>query len=416
MKIRSTGKCMEKNKSIVYIGDFDLRNENVQAHLVKNNGKILNKLGYTVVFVGINRYAANISETNKLPKIDLGRNLYLELPNTLNFKGLWKCRKIIRCIISYINNVSCNSDVQYVISYQAPTYSVVLKYIAEWCKINKVRYIVNCADLPIFDNQPFIRRSIMKINWHWMHKINHKYADGIISVSGFISEFYFKKNRPSVIIPPLFDEDISFNFEKNDITTFLYAGTPFATTGKAVNPKGMKDRLDKVIELFLQLSKRNVRYRFVIVGITKEAYLKCVPQHKEALEKEKQIEFAGKKPHDETLSILTRADFMINIRDKNLMTQAGLSTKVVESVSVGTPVVMNPIGDTFNYLYEGVSGFALDGSKFDDMILMERLCLLNADERIELKRKCLAQQSFSLDKYQDKMSSFLQQVLQTNFQ
>ena len=121
MKIRSTGKCMEKNKSIVYIGDFDLRNENVQAHLLKNNGKILNKLGYTVVFVGINRYAANISETNKLPKIDLGRNLYLELPNTLNFKGLWKCRKIIRCIISYINNVSCNSDVQYVISYQAPT-------------------------------------------------------------------------------------------------------------------------------------------------------------------------------------------------------------------------------------------------------------------------------------------------------
>ena len=31
-------------KAVVYIGEFDLRNENVQAHLVKNNGKLLKQL------------------------------------------------------------------------------------------------------------------------------------------------------------------------------------------------------------------------------------------------------------------------------------------------------------------------------------------------------------------------------------
>ena len=40
---------------IVYIGDFDFRNENVQAHLVKNNGKVLNSLGYHIEYIGINR-------------------------------------------------------------------------------------------------------------------------------------------------------------------------------------------------------------------------------------------------------------------------------------------------------------------------------------------------------------------------
>jgi hypothetical protein len=40
----------------------------------------------------------------------------------------------------------------------------------------------------------------MNINWNYMHRINKKYADGVISVSRYIDNFYKKDGRPSVII------------------------------------------------------------------------------------------------------------------------------------------------------------------------------------------------------------------------
>lgn len=401
---------MKRKKCIVYIGDFDLRNENVQAHLVKNNGKILNKLGYSVAYIGMNRDVTDFSQLESLTAVDMGENIYLELPNTLNSKGLFNCRMVIKRIITYMDNIAKGFDIEYVISYQAPTYAVILKHITKWCRQNEAKYIVNCADLPMFDSQPFIRRSIMKLNWHQMHKVNNKHADGIIAVSEYISKFYYKENRPTVIIPPLFDEEVFDEFPENEAATFLYAGTPFVALDKVVNPKGMKDRLDKVIDLFVELSKRNVKCRFLIVGITKEAYTTCVPRHRATLENQTQIEFMGRKPHNETLSILKSADFMINFRDKNIMTEAGLSTKVVESVSVGTPVVMNPIGDTFKYLKDGISGFTLNDDVTYNVELVKDLCNLSKADRCEIKNNCMKLRLFSLENYQENMISFLQNV------
>ena len=54
--------------AVVYIGEFDLRNENSQAHLVKNNGKILRQLGYEVFFVGTNRNCDSFDAVDKLRK------------------------------------------------------------------------------------------------------------------------------------------------------------------------------------------------------------------------------------------------------------------------------------------------------------------------------------------------------------
>ncbi len=402
---------MKAKECVIYIGDFDLRNENVQAHLVKNNGKILNKLGYTVAYIGINREATTFSQLEQLAPLEMGNNVFFELPYTLHAKGLLACGGIIKHTLACMDGILKDYAVKAVISYQAPTYAVILKHIAKWCGEHGAKYIVNCADLPVFHSQPPIRRLIMKWNWRTMHGINGEYADGIIAVSRCISRFYHKENRPSLILPPLFDEEIALEVTPNETATFLYAGTPFVTLDREVNPQGMKDRLDKVIDLFLELSKRKVNYQFRVVGITKESYTACVPRHKDVLQRQEQITFLGRKPHGETLDMLTRADFMINIRDNNLMTEAGVSTKVVESVSVGTPVVMNPIGDTFSYLEEGVSGFALKNDLAADTQLLESLCGLSAEERYKRKKACQQQRVFSPEKYEQKLDAFLKQVL-----
>ena len=400
------------DKCVIYIGDFDLRNQNVQSFLVMNNGKILNQLGYIVAYIGINRNIKNFNELKDNNPLDINPNIYLELPNSLNFIGLLKVNQIKHEIKNFIEKLCKTYNVDCLISYQAPSYAVILSYITEWCKENRIPYIVNCADLPIFDSQPLLKRLIMKLNWKYMQHLNYKTADGVISVSSYIDKYYRKPGRKSVIIPPLFDDYINERITKSNLLpTFLYAGTPFVSLGRAVNVQGMKDRLDKVIDIFLQLSIRGVPYLFNIVGLSKEVYTTCVPRHKELLKNEDKIIFWGRRSHKDTLDYLLQADFMINYRDKNQMTEAGFSTKVVESVSLGTPVVMNSIGDTFKYLEEGLSGFELTDNLEDNLELLGSLCKMSPEQRLALKCSCFNQKVFAVEKYKKTFESFLEQVI-----
>lgn len=394
---------------IVYIGDFDFRNENVQAHLVRNNGKILNRLGFHVEYIGINRAVSSFRELPLLSPYSLNDgNGYLELPDTLNTAGLLKAGKVCKTITDKLDEIKRSYAVSYVISYQSPTYAVAVKKIAVWCKKNGVKYIVNCADLPTFDLQSPIRKAVMKINWDYLHRINKKYADGVIAVSKFIQDFYSKPGRASTVLPPLFNScKAEPDFTSNNIATFVYAGIPFKITGREANPEGMKDRLDKVIDLFLRLSEIGSEYVFNIIGISKEDYLSGVPRHIKPLENETKIRFLGRHSHAETLKTVSNADFSINFRDENLMTKAGFSTKIVESVSLGTPVIINSISDTFDYLSHGVTGFLLTGDLTDDTLMLKQLCEKSIEERLNLKRQCRDAKIFSIEKYQDKFNDFL---------
>jgi len=105
--------------------------------------------------------------------------------------------------------------------------------------------------------------------------------------------------------------------------------------------------------------------------------------------------------------MLEKADYMINYRDSNLMTEAGMSTKVVESISVGTPVVTNEIGDTFLYLKDGVSGIRLTGQSDEDVKTIKKLCEISADERKNNKEKIRENGTFSIERYKNQMSEFL---------
>ncbi len=396
------------NQCIVYIGDFDFRNENVQAHLVKNNGKIFTSLGYRVEYIGMNRNCKTFREINSLPPYSLeeeGR--YLELPDTLSISGLIQTPKVCKKILERLDEIRKQASVLYVITYQSPTYAIAIEKIAKWCKKNGAYYIVNCADLPIFDLQSPLRKVVMRANWNYMHKIHQKYADGVIAVSQFIRDYYQKPGRKSVVIPPLFHTDsVSPNFVPNPLPTFIYAGTPFKLTGREAAPEGMKDRLDRVIDLFLHLSSENIPYHFDIVGIIKEDYIAGVPRQAAALKEEKNIHFLGRRSHKETLQMVKQADFSINYRDENLMTKAGFSTKIVESVSMGTPVIINNISDTFLYLKDGRDSFMLSGNLKKDLETVKGLCAITPEERLQLRQNLFNEKLFDLTKYADALDAF----------
>ena len=404
----------EKRRCIIYIGDFDLRNQNVQAHLVKNNAKILNKLGYIVAFIGVNKEVYTPKDIVKLPILDMGDNLFLEIENTLNISGLFKFRQVVYRIMSFCERLKNEYDVTHVISYQAPTFFPIMDKIGRFCRINKISYIVNCADITLFRSQPFFRRIVMTINWHYLHKVNKKFADGIIAVSRYIEKFYYRPGRPTLILPPLFDESVELNYKLDGVTTFVHAGFPFAPLKKKLSSNHMKDRLDLIVDWFIELSTRKVACKLIIIGLSKETYVENIPWQKEQLGYVPEIVFKGRCSHAETLEIVKNSDYMITYRDKNPMTEAGFPTKVVESVSLGTPVIMNDVGDTFNYLKKGVSGYKIAQKKEEDIDLLASLCNRTMEERISAKQGCAQLYTFRLDNYQAKFESFLNNVKQLN--
>ena len=394
-------------KTIVYIGDFDFRNQNVQSFLVKNNSKLFEAIGYSVYFVGINReqYSFNVNLLGS-------DNNYLELPNSLTIKGVRFCKNIVDVIIDYLERLSQSKCIKHIITYQSPTYAVAIKKVAQWCKEKNINYVVNCADLPVFSSQPFFRRIIMRLNWHLLHKYNKRYAQGVISVSRFIENFYKKDNCQYVVIPPLYDgnTNLTVQFEDCEITTFVYAGTPFVKSRRAVKTKGMKDRLDKVIDLFLSLPKEMEEYVFLVIGISKEDYLNGVPRHRQFLEHSTRIKFLGRLDHNQTLYWVSKADFSINYRDESLMTKAGFSTKIVESISLGTPVIMNDIGDVGLYLKQNSMWVKLSNSMEDNVKIISSLIAMPVRVRKQNKDICEKSHVFWIDNYVSKVEAFLRQL------
>ena len=404
---------MTKKGEIAYIGDFDFRNENVQSFLVRNNGKILNGLGYKVHYIGVNRNKSSFSTVCEPPALKLdANNSYLELPHTLNIKGILKIPAICKIIIDYLEKMRTEGNLKYVITYQSPSYSYVVGKVAKWCKNNSIPYIVNCADIPIFKQQPLYRRIIMKPNWDYLHRVNRKYANGIISVSKYIESFYKKDNCKYVIIPPLFDSGVKTHgiSKRKKETTFVYAGCPFKSGKGAVDKSAMKDRLDLVIDLFLELQKQNIPFSLKIAGISKADYLIGVPRHKNALCEPSSIEFLGRISHEDTVELVADSDFSVSYRDENVMTKAGFPTKVVESISVGTPMIINDISDVQHYLSEGVSCFTLGENFLENVEKLRRLCFLPPDKRYNLKLDVMKEKTFDISNYNKKFAVFLNSI------
>lgn len=398
---------LQKKKSIVYIGDFDIRNQNVQAQLVLNNGRMLRDLGYCIIYIGINRQT--VSELNNtLFKTELG-DCYYELPYSLSVRGVFLYPFIKKTLIGYLEDISNIFDISQIITYQAPTFATIISTIVRFCNIKKIPYIVNCADIPTFNTRSVPIKLIMTLNWDLLHMLNKKYAVGVIAVSSYIKNFYYKKGRPSIIIPPLFDSNLKYtlNHKISDVVSFVYAGTPFVTSIANIKMEGMKDRLDIIIDWFIDLSNDGYDFTFRIIGLTKDEYCRCVPRQKEQLKYNQNIVFLGKLSHDLVLRNIADADFSINYRDKNRMTEAGFSTKIVESISMGTPVIINNIGDVHLYIENGKNGYILDENMDDNYGIIKMICKLDFAIRLDMKKKCLESKLFYKDNYINILDSFL---------
>lgn len=336
--------------TILYIGGFELPDKNAAAQRVVSNAKVLRDLGYDVIFVGLS------PELQDNKKIESTKSIF---ENFIFYN--YKYPNSVLEWIKYLSNINhikrfIDSSTVAIIAYNYP--GLALLKLIKYLKNKNVKIIADCTEW----YQPsgnFIYVVLKKLDSYLRMQVAHKKVDALIAISNYLEKYYKQFNVKVVNVPPLVDlemnkwEDLKNNSNGLPIK-LIYCGSP--GTGK--------DKLDFLINVINSLiEKHEIDVEFIIVGLTANEYNK---KYNESYNLNRRIIFKGRLPHIEALKFIAIADFQIFLRDNNLINNAGFPTKLVESISCGTPVITNQSSNISDFLVNGKNGYLLKEEEIED--------------------------------------------------
>ena len=362
---------------IIYIGNFDFPFGNASGKRVYGNGKLLNHLGYQVVFVGMSR------ELDSNIRLEAAKKEYdgFEYYNFSYPKGIkqWcSYKSILKEFIMWAE--MRKSETAAVICYGSPRISQFIIEITKWGKKNHIKVISDCVD-------------------------------GVICISSFLQEYYKAAGKKTVVIPPLstyIPEEIEN--KENMTITFVYAGNAFRKAEVKAH-SALKDRVDKMMEILKLLKERGVKFILFYYGTDKENYLTAFPEQKEIISYlEDSINFCGHCSNDIVVEKIKNSDFTLLVRDKKKSTMAGFPTKISESISYGTPVITTRTSDIDSYLQDGEMAVFIDEDDLKKSAqIIEKKIRQKTYER--MKQKCAYNTVFYYETFEKRMKGFLEIIL-----
>ncbi|MCR5823784.1 MAG: glycosyltransferase family 4 protein [Lachnospiraceae bacterium] len=390
---------------VFYVGNFKPFLMDAQCQLVLGNSMILRDMGYKVVLIGNESSEKSEKDVSVIEGFDCYN---VEFNKSL--KGLAE---------SYLKHCElCEIFSRYekpamIINYGTYGFAIQLWLLWKWCKKNRIPLISNQVDLSSLAHGTFIERVIKHFDVLIKKRVTLR-SNGIIGVTEYICDYYKKDfHAPTTVIPPLKKKIEEYEINKTeDLVTIVYVGVPFPIDGRKVDEEAYKDRIDKFIDLLLRVKDRVRDFKFNLYGLTQEQYLRVVDRHSEIIKNcGDRIKFFGRIDYAESLEVMKKADFSVVYRDVNEMNQAGFSSKLVESIACGTPVIMTDTGDYTKYLKDGENCFVLDPT--DPQKEQDRLVeILNMDDEaiMSIKNNCREQDVFNYERYIDRMSGFVNEV------
>lgn len=395
---------MDNSGTIIYIGGFELPDRNAAAHQVLNNARILRRIGYKVVFCGIDK---TIDKNTKCFHEDvLGFDSYpVPYPTTTSewIKNLFDFENIKR-VIEKEKNVKC------VIAYNV--HAVPLYKTIKYCHSNGIKILANITEW--YEN-PFSFSPGKAVRWLdtlIVMRNYHKKVDGIIAVSQYLQKYYKDTVDNIVVMPPFVDiqEDKWVNSKKHDINQrieFIYSGSIEIGRGDR------KDKLCPIIECFDSLHK-DYDFHFSIVGISLDDFEKRFPDMTDKIENlGDKITFYGRVPHSESINKLKLADYCIFVRDSTRKNNAGFPTKFVESWTSGVNIIASDISDISEYFpSDGLSYLLKDNEHITILSAIKKALSKNTLELAKHRRDGLTDNNpFYYLNWVDPLDAFLKKVL-----
>lgn len=329
---------MSKGTIICY-GGFALPDKSAAANRVVSNGKIFNKLGYKTVFIG-----SSDDSFEGLRSVQGYDNMY-EYAHPKSTKQWLKHMISVEYIESVIEKYG---DVCKIILYNVPMFTLLKAK-----KVYSKRNIEVCYDCTEWtkDTDGSLPKKIFKVfDEILISNFAHKIADGMIVISKMMEKKY-NKSKKLLVLPPLVDinDDIWHQppEKQEGVFEFCFAGIP----------DGKKESLDKVVEAFCSVNKKNTHLR--IIGISENDFKKVYPECFIPKNVRNKITFMGRLSHAETIKYILGCDCYVFLRRSDKRNNAGFPTKFAEAFTCGVPIITTDVSDVGEYIRKSNRGEVL---------------------------------------------------------
>ena len=280
--------------------------------------------------------------------------------------------------------------------------------VRAYCKLKGMKLAtVSCEWYTEDSFSPSIKRGIVRDKVNLIPYLA-KNVDAAIGISTLLTGYYRDNGVNSVMIPnvvDLTDEKWQVRAEVPDDgkLKIAYAGVPGVG----------KDELGTVVRAIGMLPEEmRLRTELNVYGMDEKGmanYLRacgvgdCVPPY---------VICHGRQDQDVIPARLNECHYTVLIRKSTLRTNAGFSTKMVESFSAGIPFIANITGDIADYLKNGVNGVVVA----DETAEACRDALVYAwelrDSNSELRRAAYrtAEENFDYRLYKAAMKEFFGKI------
>lgn len=295
---------------------------------------------------------------------------------------------------------SQNTKPNYIILYSG--YTPYILWMMYYSKKHKIPLFFDAVE---WYQQSTLLKNLLS-PYQWNIEIAMRFLlpklDGLIVISDYLLQIYRRKIKKIVKIPPTLNiKKISPRYtpKKTSILTIAYTGTP-----------GIKDSLNEIFEAISYINSEKQFVMLNLAGMTDSELFnynffknneKKIPRY---------IKIYGKLLHSDAVDLVRNSDFSILVRKKNKVSSAGFSTKMVESLSVGTPLIANITGDMGSYLSDGINSILCSGTDRENIIsALKRAIHLSLHDHKNMRcyARKTAESAFDYQQYIEKFKNEL---------
>lgn len=367
--------------------------ESVRLHAI---GKALRDSGNNVSYVGMGYHTYMQSYTFDGFEYTTLRKKYKNIIEKFYFYFNYSYR-LEQCIMSKIKE----QKIDCILFADISPYAInTLKKI---CKKNNIKIISDSVEW--YSPEQFklgnMSPGMILKNIEIKYTINKNVK--VIAISKYLEKYFKSKDCEVIRIPIILDVE-NIPFEKkclSDKLTILYAGAP-----------GKKDYVEKMLRGILLLNDdERGKLQFILAGVSNKD-IEVMFSREDINKLEETIHCLGRVSRKIVLEKLAEADFTVLLRSsEQRYAKAGFPTKVVESLSTGTPVILNLTSDLGEYLQDRRECLIVKEctSKAFSETLKYAITLTN-DKITEMKKnaRICAEKNFDYRHYIDSLSKFIE--------
>ena len=388
-------------KKILYIGQIAIEGSASCTH-VRNRARFFNNIGYEVY--GLSECPKN--ECDKVEDTDFLKYVYMK-----PFHGKGKVRGAGWIADQFLGIHTYNEIIRalkfispdIIILYELNSI-VVEERIRAYCKKHNIRLIIEVTEWMEVEN----RKEIATRGIVWQKDIQKRYIDkrcgNIIAISEFLYEHYRNQGCNVIKLPPLVYDfaDKDQIFRDRDVVKLHQVKLVFAGT------TDFKDYLEPMLKAIRKINNNEIKIIFDVVGPSPDAIesmLECSSPTQYG------INCYGRLSHENTLSIVRKADFSVLMRENKRYAKAGVSTKFVEAMSLAVPRICTAVGGTDAFVSDGVDGILIkDNSVHEVLDKLVQIVNMDSSKILQMKLNALntAKQVFSEGQYYNVAKCFLE--------